>query len=149
MPLQIKGKITDTEGLPLYHVAEISEIPLNPGTGVLPVTGANVLSDEQTGDFTFFAMNPSSLIRVFAIGYKVRTFPATAVPAEIALEPATVIEGKTTKKEDNTLLYIGGALLIAGVLLAFANKQKGGKAAPKPDKAVPMLGQPVKVKLFV
>ena len=144
---KITGKITDTEGNPIYQVAEISEIPLPLPGNVLPATGANVWSDENTGEFTFIALYPTSVIKVASNGYKVRTFQANAVPAVITWEPAIKIEGKTTKKPDNTLLILGGVLLALGVAAyAFNGKPEPAAKQPAKRKATPGLARLAKPK---
>jgi hypothetical protein len=135
MPFKITGKILDDQGTPLYQVAQITEMPLVPGL----LVGANVWTDENTGAFTFYALNPDNLMKVESIGYKPRFFKAKEFPAIVKLEPALVIEGNTKKKKDNTLAWVlaGVATLVA---VGFATSKKNAPAAkslPKKAKAQP------------
>lgn len=133
MPLKITGKILDESGLPLYQIAQISEVAAAPGQTV----SGNIWSDEETGNFTFLALDPNSLIKVESIGYGTVSYKANAFPAVIKLQPLLVIEGKVTekKKKDNTLTWvlaaIAGAALL-GIAINNNNSKPQTQAKAKP-----------------
>lgn len=132
MPLKITGKILDESGLPLYQIAQISEVAAAPGQTV----SGNVWSDEETGNFTFLALDPDSLIKVESIGYTTVSFKANAFPSVIKLQPVLVIEGKVTekKKKDNTLTWvlvgIGAAVAIGIAMNNNGKPQAQAKVKP-------------------
>lgn len=121
MPYIIKGKILDDLGHPVQHAAVVKEIPAVAGS----TTIADAVADAD-GSFQFVPLAMDSTIEISALGYVTQAYPVTEVPAEIRLEPALVIEGKTTpKKEDNTLLYVGvGIGVVALALLLRRNNKK-------------------------
>jgi len=136
MPYKITGKILDENGWPLYQIAQISELSNQPGATV----SANVWTDENTGAFTFLALDPANTIKVESIGYEPVTFKASAFPSVVKLQPVAdlVISGNTTKKKkDNTLLWLAGGVF-AAIAISVAMKRKPSKpTAPQKAKALP------------
>ena len=135
MPLKITGKIVDDTGLPPIEAATISEIPPTGST-----TGAaDTYSDADTGQFTFYALNPNSLIKVEAFGFQPLIFPAMIVPPVIKLQDAVVVEGNVSKKSNNAWLWIAGGIA-AVTAIAFATggnkKTTAAKGLSAPRKAI-------------
>lgn len=128
MPYSIHSKVLDENGQPIEHAVVISELA---GVGLTAM--ADVVANND-GSFIFSALNSSSLISVEAVGYQPQVFNANAVPSEIRLEPAIVIEGKTTpNKKDNTWAYVAAAaaVLVVAVVAATAKKPKQAPTAAK------------------
>ncbi|RDI07042.1 hypothetical protein [Flavobacterium sp. AG291] len=119
MPYKITGKILDESGLPLYQIAQISEV----ATAVGQTVSGNVWTDEETGAFTFLALDPNSTIKVESHGYGVVSFKASEFPSVVKLQPALVINGTTKKKKDNTLAWVLGGVAVA-IALAVTTKSK-------------------------
>ena len=136
MPYKITGKILDESGYPLYQIAQISEVSNQPGATV----SANVWTDEETGSFTFLALDAANMIKVESIGYEPVSYKASAFPPVIKLQPVAdlVINGTTTKKKsDNTLLWVVGGVF-AAIAISVAMKRKPSKrTTPQKVKALP------------
>ena len=133
MPIQINATITDSNGLPINHIAEISEVVPD---GTNNTVTANVWSDKTTGAFTFVALNPNSFIAIEAYGYEPVIFPVNDVPSVIKLQEAIVIEGKTTKKSNNTLLIAIGVISVGALAyyLSANSSDEDTKKKPKPKR---------------
>lgn len=143
MPLKITGKILDESGLPLYQIAQISEVPASSGQ----VVGGNVWSDENTGAFTFMALDPVSTIKVEAHGYTPVSFKASAFPSIVKLQPILVIEGTVTEKKtkDNTLTWLLVGIAAAVVVGVATNNSSTDKATPV--KRIKKQVKPITVKV--
>ena len=112
MPYIISGKITDELGFPLQQAVVIKEVPKSGITGMADVVAS------LDGTFQFTPLSLESTIEISSFGYDTQPFPPVAVPAVVMMEPSLIIEGTPTKKEDNTLLYVGlGVAAIAGIAL--------------------------------
>ncbi|MGQ2982121.1 hypothetical protein [Flavobacterium sp.] len=134
MPIKITGKIVDEFGLSLISEATVSEVP--PGSS--NTGSADVTANAQTGEFTIYILNPNSLIRFEAFGYKPISFPAAyftalAGKAVVKLQEAVYIEANTPpkpeEKPDNTWLWVAGGIAVVAVIAVATGTEK------KPVKA--------------
>ena len=142
MPLKITGKILDESGLPLYQIAQISEIPAGTGQTV----SGNVWTDEETGSFTFLALDPNNTIRVESHGYTPVSFKASSFPSVVKLQPILVIEGNTTQKtvpKDNTLTWVLAGIAVAVAIGVSTNGNTKAEPVRKPKKQI----KPITVKV--
>lgn len=122
MPYRISGKVIGDDGYPLYQQALVEE--LNPQGQPI----ANILTDEETGSFVFFAESQNSTIRVKSTGYKEKTFTASAMPAEIPLFPLDEsIINLTRPKPSKTGLYIAIGTVALIAIAAYASGKKDKK----------------------
>lgn len=133
MPLKITGKILDEEGLPLLQIAQISEVATAAGQTV----SGNVWSDIDTGDFTFLALDPNSIIKVESHGYNTVSFKASQFPKAVKMQGNFVIEGNVTKKKDNTLAWVLGGIALLAVGIGLSNSKPEAEVQPKPVKKTP------------
>ncbi len=135
MPYVIKGKVLDEDGYPLHQIAQIKEVNLVPG---LPTNvSANIWSDPETGDFTFYALNVNAMIVVESMFYHPQTFSAKSVPAVIRLKsnPIEIVGEK--KKPNNYLWWILAGFVGIVAIAANSGKKKpqaAAKAAPQPKQ---------------
>lgn len=138
MPIFISGKVLDEFGSPINHTAVIKEIPV--GTNI----GSADAWTNADGTFFMTVLSPASLIEIEAVGYEPQFFNAGNVPSEIKLNVASglIINGTTTKKKDNTLLYILGGLGLAAIGYATLKKPV---ATAKPAPVKKGLGVPANV----
>lgn len=150
MPYKIIGKIVGDDSYPIYQSALIEELN-SQGQQI-----ASVLSDENTGDFLFMALNGDSLIRISSPGYKELKFAAKEVPEQITLYALdSSVINFTRTKPTNTGLYIALGTIALVAIAAYAMQKNDNKkqAAATAVKSLPAAktttkpqARPVKVK---
>lgn len=140
MPYKIIGKIVGDDGYPIYQSALIEELN-NQGVQI-----ASVLSDQETGDFVFFAEYETSIVRISSPGYKPQTFTAKNVPNQItvtALDESIINAKRPTVNKTGLVIALGVLAVVAFTAVALQKNDNTKKAQAQP-KAAPAKKLPAK-----